>query len=153
MSDNLDIGVISKSVRKILEDLGLRLYDFQYNRVSKTLRIFIDREDGAITIKDCQKVSNLIFKEFNNNDFFTSKLTLEVSSPGVERYLKRPEHYLWAAGKRVVIDVGDKKIKGFIRNTKQDGVVVATESGEQLIPFNSIVKARIAEEIAYGKRR
>jgi len=153
MSDNFDIGVISESVRKILEDLGLRLYDIQYNQVSRTLRIVIDRERGGITIKDCQKVSNLVFKEFDNNDFFGSKLTLEVSSPGVERYLKRPEHYLWAAGKRVEIDVGDKKIKGFLRNIEKNGVVVATELGEQLIPFNSIAKAKVAEEIVYGKRR
>ncbi len=151
--NNVDIERVSKRIITLLEDLGLRLYDLQYNHVSKTLRVFIDREKGGITIKDCQKVSTILSRDLDNTDLINSSYTLEVSSPGVERYLKRPEHYAWAAGKRVEVDIGEKKITGFIRHTEQNGVVIATDSGEELIPFGSIVKAKITEEIGYGRRR
>lgn len=151
--NNVNIEAITDRVRYLLEDLGMRLYDLHYNHVSKTLRVFIDREKGGITIKDCQKVSKILSRDLDNTDLFSSSYTLEVSSPGIERYLKRPEHYAWAAGKHVEIDVGDKKITGFIRGIEKSGVVIATNSGEELIPFNRIVKARVVEEISYGKRR
>ena len=153
MTDNFDLEDISNRTIKILEDLGLRLYDISYNQVSGTLRVFIDRERGAITVKDCRGVSNLISKELENSDSFNFRYTLEVSSPGIQRPLKRPEHYVWALGRVVEIDMGDKKIRGYLRNAHKDGVVVGTKSGENIIPYASIIKAKVVEEIVYDKRR
>ena len=98
-------------------------------------------------------MSKTISKKIDEDEIIVFPYTLEVSSPGIERALKRPEHYLWAMGKVVEIDIGDKKIKGYIRNTKKEGVIVATDLGENLIPYNSIVKAKVVEDLEYGKRR
>ena len=153
MTDNFDLAKISNIVNNILDDLGLRLYDLHFNHVSKTLRVFIDRKDGTVTVSDCKKVSNIISKEIDEEEIMPFSYTLEVSSPGIERPLKRPEHYLWAMGKLVEIDTGSEKIKGYIRSTQGDGVIVATERGENVISYASIIKAKVVEEIEYGKRR
>lgn len=153
MTDYIDVEKISSVVRTVLDDLGIRFYDMHFNKVSNMLRIFIDRDKGAITVEDCRKVSRLISKKIDNEQIIIFPYTLEVSSPGVERPLKRPEHYRWAAGKLVEIDVGEKKIKGYIRHTEEAGVVVATDLGENLVPYASIVKAKVVEDLEYGKRR
>ena len=153
MTDNFDLEKIANIVKNILDDLGLRLYDLHFNHVSKSLRVFVDRKDGTITVSDCKKVSNIISKEIDEEEIMPFSYTLEVSSPGIERPLKRPEHYLWAIGKFVEIDTGSEKIKGYIRNTQRDGVIVATERGENVISYASIVKAKVVEDVEYGKRR
>ncbi len=153
MSDYFDLEKISKIIRTVLDDLGFRLYDMHFNEISKNLRIFIDREDGGVTVSDCKRVSNIISKQIDESEVMVARYTLEVSSPGIERPLKRPEHYVWAMGKLVEIDVGDKKIRGYLRNTEKDGVVVATDRGENLVPYSAIVKAKVVEDIEYGKRR
>ena len=72
--------------------------------------------------------------------------TLEVSSPGVERILKKPEHYAWAIGNVVEIDTGQEKIKGYLRGTKKNGVIVASGKDERTIPYASIKRANVVEE-------
>ena len=152
MISNFDLENISNRIRRIIEDLGFRFYDINYNQVSRTLRVFIDKERGEITVKDCKDVSNLISKELDDSGSFSSPYTLEVSSPGVERQLKRLEHYLWALGKVVEIHVSDKKIRGYLRKAQTDGIVIGTESGENLIPYASILEAKVVGELLYGKR-
>ncbi len=153
MTDYIDVDKISSIIRNVLDDLGLRFYDMHFNKVSKMLRVFIDRDKGAITVEDCRKVSKLISRKIDSDQIIIFPYTLEVSSPGIERSLKRPEHYQWAAGKLVEIDVGERKIKGYIRDTEKDGVIVATDVGENLVPYSSIVKAKVVEDLEYGKRR
>jgi len=153
MTDTFDVDALSMVVKNVLEEAGLRLYDINFNHISRTLRVFIDREREPITVKDCKEVSNLISRKLEGSDLDNFSYTLEVSSPGIERPLKRREHYEWALGKLVEIDVGDKKIRGYLRQCEGDGVVIGTESGEELIPYASIQKAKVAEEITYGKRR
>jgi ribosome maturation factor RimP len=144
---------ITELVKEILDELSLRLYDMHFNEVSKTLKIFIDKKQDGVTVDDCKKVSTLISRKLDESDYVIAPYTLEVSSPGVERPLKRPEHYEWAFGKLVSIDTDDEKLKGYIRDMKENGVVVATDKGEVFVSFSSIVKANVVEELLYGKRR
>jgi ribosome maturation factor RimP len=153
MNHNYDIEKISNLIKDILDDMGLRFYDISFNEVSNTLRLFIDRDDGGITVDDCRKVSKIISRKIRESEIITFPYTLEVSSPGIERPLKRPEHYRWAIGKLVQIDMGGKKIKGYLRNIKKNGVVVATDRGENLLPYASIIKAKVVEDLEYGKPR
>ncbi|MBA7515219.1 Ribosome maturation factor RimP [subsurface metagenome] len=153
MDDNFDLEEISNIIKDLLDDLGLRFYDIHFNEVSKTFKIFIDKKEGGITIDDCKKVSRMISETIDDSDVIIFPYSLEVSSPGVERSLKRSEHYLWAVGKLVEIDTGDKKIRGYLRNIKKNGIMVATDLGENFVPFASILKTKVVEELEYGKRR
>ena len=143
---------ISEEIRGILDDMGLRLYDLHYNDVSKMLRVFIDRAEGAVTVEDCRKVSTMISERFRSVDFIPYSFTLEVSSPGVERPLKRPEHFLWAVGKMIEIERDGIKMRGYLRKTDEQGIVIASEQGELSIPYKEIDKAKVVEELAYGRR-
>jgi ribosome maturation factor RimP len=152
MVTNIDLTMVSQLIKESIENMGLRFYDLEFNGVSRTLRIYIDKDKGGVTIKDCQKVSNTISRELDASELIHFPYTLEVSSPGIQRVLKRPEHYFWAIGNVVEIDTGESKIKGYLRGTDSDGIVVATESRENFIPYSSIKRARVVEEIVHGKR-
>lgn len=147
------MGAITELIRGILDDLHLRLYDITYNEVSRTLRVFIDREGDSVSIADCQKVSTQIGRALDSSDAVIGSYVLEVSSPGVDRSLKHVDHYKWAIGKLVEIDLKDKKIKGYLRSADDQGITVATDKGEHGVAYASIIKGRVLEELEYDKRR
>ena len=92
-------------VTPILERMGFELYDIEMLKESgaKVLRVYIDK-DGGITSDDtadvCRELSDLIDRE---KDFIQEAYTLEVSSPGITRALKKPEHFSKNVGKDVEI--------------------------------------------------
>lgn len=152
MKGNVDLTELSEMIKEVVEDMELRFYDFEFNNVSRTLRVYIDKEKGGVTISDCQRISNALSRVLDASELMNFPYTLEVSSPGIGRLLKKPEHYSWAIGNVVEIDTGAEKITGFLRGTRKDGIVVAVGTDENLIPYRSIKKARIVEEISHGKR-
>ena len=78
---------------KPITDLGYKLYDVQYSKEGKEyyLRVFIDSPKG-IDLSDCEKVSNEINDILDSADYIKEQYFLEVSSPGVERVLRKNEH-------------------------------------------------------------
>lgn len=144
---------IAVLIKQVVEDMNFRLYDVNYNIVSRILKVYIDRADNGVTIEDCKRVSMSVSAALDSSDLIKSSYTLEVSSPGIERLLTRPEHYEWVLGKLAEFDLGSRKIKGHIRGVGEEGVTIAWGSGEEFILFSAIVKARVMEEIDYGKRR
>ena len=152
MSEIFSIDAVSNIIRDLLNDMGYRFYDMLFNEVAKKFRVFIDKE-GGVTVADCKKTSTAISRALDESGIVPFSYALEVSSPGVRRPLKRPEHYCWAMGKFVEVNMEDGKMKGYLRDANQEGAVIATESGETFIPYASIVSARVMEELEYGKRR
>lgn len=144
---------VAQTIDSILDDMGMRLYDLHFNDVTRLMRVYIDKEDGGISVEDCKKVSKLIARELDDENVVLGQYTLEVSSPGVERPLKRPEHYVWSIGRLIEVDCRDKKIRGYLRNAMDKCIIVATDLGESTISYASIVKAKVVEELEYGKRR
>jgi ribosome maturation factor RimP len=140
-------------VENVLDELDMRLYDIQFNHVTLMIRIFIDRESGDVTINDCKRVSQKLMSTIARDEELPDSYALEVSSPGIGRHLKRPDHYEWAVGKMIEVNVGKEQIRGFLRDSRPTGIVVATDNGEQFIEFVAIVKAKVVEDLAYGKRR
>lgn len=153
MNSNIRLPEIIDLIEHILEENELRFYDLQFNEVNRTFRLFIDREDGAVSIEDCKRVSRAISRALDHSDLVNSTYSLEVSSPGIERPLTKPKHFVWAKGKMVEIDTGDHKVKGYLRYTKKEGIVIATDGGESIVPYSSVVKAKVVEDLDYGKRR
>ena len=151
MHRGIDLERISNKVREIIERSGMRFYDLDYNDLSRTLRVYIDREQGGVTIGDCRKISSTISRELDADDLFDFPYTLEVSSPGVDRALTRPEHYSWAIGKLVEIDAAGNRITGYLRGTTDDGVIVASGDDERKVLYSSIRRARVAEELHHDK--
>ena len=131
----------------------LLFYDLRFNDVTKAFRLFIDRADGTVSVEDCKRVSRAVSRALDHSDLVNFSYSLEVSSPGIERPLTKPRHFAWAKGKMVEIDTGDQKVKGYLRYTKKEGIVIATDGGESIVPYSSVVKAKVVEDLDYGKRR
>ena len=99
---------IEDQVQNLLESiivvLGYELYDVIYAKEGKDyyLRIFIDQEDG-IGIEDCEKVNEAINDILDEKDLIPDSYFLEVSSPGLERLLRKEKHFLKNLGKEVTI--------------------------------------------------
>ena len=94
---------ITELVKPLLEDTGISLVDVEYVLEKDWyLRIFIDKPDG-IEIDDCQFVSEKLAEVLDEKDPIKDKYYLEVSSPGIDRPLKKDKDYSAAYGKKVDI--------------------------------------------------
>lgn len=141
------------NVRELLEPLlasrDLELFDIQFKGQGKNgvLRVFIDKEEG-VTINDCAVVSRELGTLLDIHDMIPNSYTLEVSSPGLTRALKKPDDFLRFKGKKVKIKTNKdfEKRKLFIGKLLEfkDGLVtVETEGGSFSIPYVDIEKANL----------
>ena len=140
----------------IIEDLGYELYDLedlQYQG-QRILRVSIDHEQG-IQLEDCVRTDQMLQKLFDENDPIEEAYTLEVSSPGIFRVLKNPEHFRRFTGERIKIRL-KKKINGMRQAIGK--LCFSTEDGIQFLPENeseegpfiayeNISKARLEPEL------
>ena len=96
------IARVRELVAPIAADLGLDLYDIEQR--GGTLRITLDTQAGAsdgVTLDALALASRLMSKQLDQDDPMPSRYTLEVTSPGVERPLRRPAHFQREIGKLV----------------------------------------------------
>ena len=115
------------------------------------LRIIIDKAQG-VTIDDCTSFSRDFAALLDVDDPIKARFTLEVSSPGLDRKLKRPEHYMKNTGKLVRVVPREKEAgRNFLlgRLIKADEVSITLEvDGEEVsIPLANVKKARLEPEI------
>ena len=93
---------VEELVTKPINELGYRVYDVMYVKEGKDnyLRIFIDNDTG-ISLDDCEKVNNAITDMLDEADYIKDQYFLEVSSPGIERILKKDSHLEQNIGNQV----------------------------------------------------
>lgn len=125
---------VTKLVEPIIENLGYELYDVEYAKEGKNyfLRIFIDNEKG-IDLKDCEKVNDSITDILDKENYIKEQYFLEISSPGIERVLRKDKHLEKNIGEEVTIKLfkkdenGKKEYLGKLKNFNQDKIVVEQE--------------------------
>ena len=85
---------VEELLKSIIENIGYELYDVRYEKEGKDyyLRIIIDKPEG-IDINDCEKVNNAINDILDEADYIKDQYFLEVSSPGLERILRKDKHF------------------------------------------------------------
>jgi ribosome maturation factor RimP len=110
--------------------------------------LFIDDAADGISVEDCEKVSRQVSGVLDVEDPIQGEYTLEVSSPGMDRPLFRPEHYRAWVGHMVQVKLrmafeGRRKFKGLLNGMDGDDVAVIVDDHEYLLPFESIEKANI----------
>ena len=95
---------VEKKLKPIIENLGYSLYDVLYEKEGKDyyLRIIIDKQ-GTIDIKDCEIVNDAINDVLDEEDYIKKQYYLEVSSPGLERVLRKKEHFLKQIGNEIMV--------------------------------------------------
>ncbi len=145
---------LEEKITLIVESLGYFVYDIEYG--STRIAIYIDKE-GGVSIADCENVSRNISVLLDVEDPFSSPYTLEVSSPGINRKLKRREHFEKAVGKRCVVKTHNsidnlKVFRGKLLNIDSNSIGIETDKGSVEIDFKNIKTAKIDEEVG-GKKK
>jgi ribosome maturation factor RimP len=141
-------------VTPIVDKLGLELVDVEFVKEGKNwfLRVFID-SPGGIDIEECGTVSEQLSEKLDELDPIEQPYFLEVSSPGVERPLKKPEDLKNAIGKNVNIKLyepikGEKVYEGILKDFDGETlfmeIKVKTQVKKVELPYPKVANARLA---------
>lgn len=132
--------------------MGYELVEIEYvpNPKYGVLRLFIDKEAG-IQVEDCSAVSRQISALIDVEDPVPGKFNLEVSSPGLDRPLRRAEDFQQFSGEVVKVKTsmafeGQRNFKGLLKGLEEDLVVIECEDKEVRLPITAIDKARLVPD-------
>ncbi len=122
---------VEKLLKDTIESLGYELYDVEYVKEGKNyfLRIYIDKPEG-IDLKDCEKVNDAISDKLDEANYIKEPYFLEVSSPGVERVLRKDRHLEQNREKEIEIKLfkkdenGKKEYQGILKNFDEDKIIL-----------------------------
>ncbi len=136
---------VEKLVEEKIKNLGYDLYDVEYCKEGKNyfLRIFIDKEDG-IDLNDCEKVNNEINEILDTADYIKEAYFLEVSSPGIERILRKDKHLKQNIGNEVSIKLfgkdanGKKEYIGILEEFYEEFIIIEVENEKVKIERKNI---------------
>ena len=159
MAENIKQTVEAKA-QAVLEPIvageGLELLEVEFVREHEgwVLRLFIDKPGGRVGLDECSQVSRAVDTVLDVEDMVPHEYNLEVSSPGVNRPLKKPQHYERVKGQRVKVKtfgpIGEpprKNFTGTLTEVAADAISVDVEgAGSFRIPFKDIAKANLEFE-------
>jgi ribosome maturation factor RimP len=104
--------------------------------------VYLDRREG-VDLALCERVTHLL-------DGYRSQYSIDVSSPGPERPLRKPAHFRGATGSRVRLRIRDEsgshRLRGELLRADERGVTLATTDQELQIPYEAIVRANLIDE-------
>ena len=120
-------------------ELGLTLWDVRFVKEGADwyLRIYIDKEDG-ISIDDCVNMTHAVNPVLDEQDLVPGAYTLEVSSPGINRELTRPEHFAACLGQPVWVrfirpfDDGSREVIGTLSAFENETLTLQNPEGESM---------------------
>ena len=133
-------------IEKLVTQLGYELVDFETVNGGQILRIYIDKGD-LIDIEDCTKVSNHVNNVLSvETDYDYERL--EVSSPGLDRVIKKLNDFDRFKGQKIKIKTrfaieNRKNFKGTLSGTKGESIMIEIDNESLLIDFQNIDKARL----------
>lgn len=145
------VEIVTNIAKPIVEKFNLELVDVEFMKENNEwfLRVFIDKE-GGITIDDCTNVSRILSDKLDEVDPISVSYYLEVSSPGINRPLKKEEDFIRFKDRKIKIKLfkefeGKKIIKGILLGIKDNKVIVNVKDKEIEIDFNNISSANLDE--------
>ena len=132
-----------------LEGLGYELVDFERSAKGKLVRVYIDKP-GGIDVEDCARVSNHLSRVFAVENVAYDRL--EISSPGLDRSLKKEQDFVRFAGYKARIKVrvpieGQRNFVGVLRDTRAGKVEVEIDGRVVLLDLANLDKARLVPAI------
>ncbi|GBG15901.1 ribosome maturation factor RimP [Novimethylophilus kurashikiensis] len=137
-------------LERVISQLGYELVDFEMSNRGKLLRLFIDKPEG-ITLDDCVLVSNQVshFLAVENDVDYDR---LEVSSPGMDRVLKKAADFERFKGTRIKVKLrvpieGRKNFIGVLQGLDSDDVLVERDGNTYRLAMANIDKARLDPEL------
>ncbi len=140
-----------------VESLGFELWGLELLSPNRraTLRLFIEREEG-VSVDDCATVSRHVSAVMDVEDPINGEYTLEVSSPGIDRLLFKPEQYALYVGEPIEVRLrlpfdGRRKFRGWLMGLENDDVIVRVDDHDYLLPLGAVDRARVEPRLSFGK--
>ncbi len=140
-------------VRPVIEQAGFEFVELATTREHgrKVLRVVVDRP-GGVDLDALSQLSATVSRHLDQEGYEDGPYGLEVSSPGIERPLKRPEHFARSVGEQVKVKTtapmaGSRTHTGTLVSADEDAIVIATTdgdggTGDLRVPYADIVSAR-----------
>jgi len=145
--------LVTSLIEPVLMAEGLELVDVEYKKEGKNwvLRIYIDKA-GGVTVEDCQKVSHLTGDLIDVEETITTPYSLEVSSPGLDRVLKRDKDFLKFRGRKIRLHSlspidNRRKFSGLLTDFRDQTVIMEIDGKVFEIPLSKVGKANLVIEI------
>jgi ribosome maturation factor RimP len=144
-------------VRPVIEGEGLEVVDVTFGREAgrRILRVVVDRE-GGVDLDTISELSQKVSRRLDLEGFEPGPYALEVSTPGIERPLRRPEDFRRAVGERVVVRTPEGIVEGELRAAEADAIRVASSEGERRVAIEEVAAAKTVvdwdEELRGGDR-
>jgi len=129
----------------LCDRVGVELVDVEYE--GGVVRLVVDQPEG-VGMDAIANLTREVSRALDHEDPISGTYTLEVTSPGLERPLKCPEHFVRALGRDVTVKTapgveGDRRVVGVLTSVGSDGIVVREEDGsERSVRHDEILKAR-----------
>ena len=143
---------VADLVGPALEDMDFELVDVEYlsGHGKWVLRLYIDKE-GGVTLDDCARVSREFGDLIDVKDIIIHKYVLEVSSPGLDRPLKKDKDLEHAIGKKIKVKTvapvkGRRNYTGYLRNFQKGILYMELENGPVHLPWKEVEKANLVYE-------
>jgi ribosome maturation factor RimP len=126
-------------VRPVVEGDGLELVDVTYGRElgRRVLRLTVDRDDG-VDLDEISRLSEKVSRRLDLEGFEDGPYALEVTTPGLERRLRRPEEFRRAIGEQVRVNSEVGTIEGLLREADDDAILV----GDRRVALSDVRSAR-----------
>jgi len=141
--------LVTQMVEPLTGDLGLELVEVTYTKEGPDwyLRIFIDQPDG-ITLDVCQALSSKVSPLLDDADFIEQAYFLEVSSPGIERPLKKEADFRRYQGSKIRISTyapiaGQKIFEGTLKGLDDGKLILELKAGSIEVPLIQVASARL----------
>jgi ribosome maturation factor RimP len=136
-----------------IEALGFELLDLELAQAGRSavLRIFIDRAGANVTVDDCAAVSHAVSEVLEGEDPIKGNYSLEVSSPGFDRRLRKRAHFERFVGERICAELklpldGRRRFVGTLKSIGDDSILVEVDGRPYELPLVRIQQARLRPE-------
>jgi len=143
------IAEVWRLVEPVIQADGMDLIEVEYRREPHgwVLRLYMDQASG-MSVDDCARMSDVVGDLLDVSDVIPNPYHLEVSSPGLDRPLRRPEHFQAQVGKVIearTIDPidGRRKFRGILREVSGEMITVDCDGREYRIPIPQVERARL----------
>jgi ribosome maturation factor RimP len=140
---------VSAIADPILSNEGMELVEIEYRRESKgwVIRLYIDKE-GGVTLDDCTRISQEVGRSLDVEDFISTPYTLEVSSPGLARPLKKEKDFMKYRNHMIKVKTIDpienrRQFKGKLLGITENRIEIAMDGGVFQILLSNVAKANL----------
>ena len=150
------VEAVERLIEPVIVERGLELVDIELKReaIGLVMRIYLDALVGKISLDALGEASQAIGKVLDEADVIRQQYTLEVSSPGIDRPLTKPEHFKRFVGSKVLVKTEKplekrRQFKGMLVDAGDEGFTVEVDGERIEIDYENVTKARLQVDIVF----